>query len=615
MSTPAWQPGHLYPPGSLVVPRTAPASMPQAIPNPGFEDGDEEWNKTTGWSIVQVSDAYQGSWIARYSGTGESGLHCDTEFAVVPGQSITLSCYYRAPGGGDGAGGRVVLVWLDADKNLIKVDGPTSNFHRTGPANNWRLSSITASAPAGARFVRPTFSATINTGGDPVDIDSFTWNYKPPVAADLQYKAVQAAAGYSDNVEPSWPGVLGQTVIDNEVIWEAVSVSRVVWEARPILRSGVTEPTWPTESGANVADNTISWEAVSRRVEDEKCPQSKHVVIAASKVFAGDEDIIAYSATVNPLDWSSPDNAGYLPFGLQLYGANPVSAMGLYRGNVVAFNVQGGQVWQVDEDPALMQLLDAFPIGTQYHHSLAPVTNDLFMLTQLGVRTLGVAAGSTNLQAGDVGMPIDPMVRASLDEANANGIDPEGLYNPNAGQYWLLFPGLPSMAGVTLGYVYTMNRLGQIGAWTRYEFPFPIDDWAIMGEHLYVRSGDTVRRVSTDRESDEMVVDGGIERVAFDWTVQWPWLDFGAMGVTKMMQGFDIIGTGECRIQFGYDQTDGGRWTPEWQLIADSVPGQLLPMPLAAPSLAVKLTYTGSDTNRTGWDAINLHFTPFRETS
>src|SRR5690606_3282256 len=108
--------------------------------------------------------------------------------------------------------------------------------------------------------------------------------------------------------------------------------------------------------------------------------------IAASKVFCADDDIVRYSATVNPLDWSSSDDAGYLPTGLQNYGANPVEAMGLYRGNLVVFNAEAFQLWQVDEDPASMALLDALPMGSTQHHAMAPVSNDLFFLASQGVR-------------------------------------------------------------------------------------------------------------------------------------------------------------------------------------------------------------------------------------
>ena len=611
MATPKWQPGRLYPPGSLVVPRTDQGGSSQHITNPGFEDGDTGWNKTPGWSIVEVPDAFQGDWVARYTGSGENGLHSPTAYPVTPGQSITISSNYRAPGNGDGAGGRVVLVWLDENGSAIKVDGPSTNFHRTGAPNNWRTSSITAAAPAGAKSVRPSFSATINEGGGHVDVDNFTWNYVPPVAANLQYKAVQPASGYSDTVEPAWPGVLGEQVVDNEVIWEAVSVSRVVWEARPILKTGATEPTWPDTIGSSVADGTISWRASDPMTKDENCPHSKVVAIAKFKVYAGDGDIVRYTATLAPQDWSTEKDAGYLGTGVQQNGANAVAVLNLYRANLVVMNATTFQQWQIDPDPALMDLLDTMDgIGSIHHLAAQPVGNELFYLSNRGVRTVGVSGATNNLRAGDIGLPVDPIVSQLMAEAEAKGVPPLGMYLPSMGQYWLSFervagddtgPGSARDLCPTLQegdryaevMVYTLNQIGDVGAWSRYVFPFAIDDWAQEGNDLYVRDGDTVFRISEDIGScDFMAPDMG-SPAPFDGMIQWPWLDMGRPGDDKQMESFDIVGYGECSVEFGYDQTAPGYFTSPYRVPADTVPGTVVPMPLNSPSYSVRLRYHG----------------------
>lgn len=449
MATPAWEPGKLYAPGALVVPRAAAPAGPVAVPNGTFDTDAAGWTMTPGagasigWS---ATGGYQSPGCVRCQSAG--GASSDSTMAltggsypVTPGQTVSASAMFKLASGPGGFGATLYLSWFNSSNTLISItQTPESNYIRRTKGSGWRAQQISYTAPAGAAFVRLNvlFDTTTGSATDGY-VDNISWAYASPAPTGLMYKAVQPATGRSDTTEPAWPSTLGVQVIDNEVIWEAVSLTRIVWQARPLLVSGATEPDWPASEGASVPDNTISWEAVTRRVDDAKCPNSKYVVIAASKVFAGDDDIIPYSATVNPKDWSSPDNAGYLPSGLQMYGANPIRAMGLYRGNVVAFNAQGSQVWQVDEDPAQMALLDAFPIGSEFHHTLAPVSNDLFLLTSQGVRSVGIAGGATNLQADDVGEPIDPMVKEALREAKENGIEPMSLYNPNTGQYWLMF--------------------------------------------------------------------------------------------------------------------------------------------------------------------------------
>ena len=122
-------------------------------------------------------------------------------------------------------------------------------------------------------------------------------------------------------------------------------------------------------------------------------------------------------------------------------GSNDTAVLNIYRSALVSFSSTTFQNWQVDPDPANMALLDVMEgIGSTWQQAAQPVAKDLFYLAALGVRTVGISAGSTNLVNGDVGMPIDPLVRASVKEAIADAVEPRGLYYPSLGQYWLSFP-------------------------------------------------------------------------------------------------------------------------------------------------------------------------------
>lgn len=429
-----WVAGKTYVPGALVRPVTQPNVASGQPTNPSFEDGATGWSLPSGYSVTTGAH-YEGSHALQYDGSGQASAASTDKRPVTPGQSITASCMVQQGASSSGkAGGAVLLLWYDASNNLVSYK--SGNEINKGSGGSWQKSSVTDVAPANAAFVAVGISCAKNSGYSMwVDAVSWDYNYFVP-SAGLVYKAVQSAPGKSGATEPAWPPVLGQQVIDNEVIWEAVSASQIVWTARPVNKSGATEPAWPTATGGTVHDGTIDWEATTPRITDPNCPQTKIVAIAASKVYAGDDDIIRYSATVNPLDWSTTDDAGYLPYGLQNYGANPVQAMGLYRSNLVAFNAEGFQMWQVDEDPASIALLDALPVGSTQHLALSPVSNDLFFLSSQGVRSMGIAAGSTNLKAGDVGIPIDQLVQEAI---NARMVIPLATYVPSLGQYWIAF--------------------------------------------------------------------------------------------------------------------------------------------------------------------------------
>lgn len=614
MATPQWQPGTLYEPGALVVPRTAPAPATLPLQNPGAETGTlDGWNidifggsgTATASGAKKFTGGFAFFWQGSSGGGPAGGVEATWVNATVgpvrPGQSVSASAMMALDDTGQSQNqGYVRLNWYDENDQFINFN---AGNNIRGNNSSWRRSSVTATAPAGAAYVRVAVWTTANYSGG-VRFDDVQWTYSFTADEGLVYRAVQPASGVSAANEPAWPPILGEQVIDNEVIWEALLASRVVWQASPILVSGPTEPVWPEVVGSFVADNTINWRVTSRRVEDPNCPQSKIVAIASSKVFAADNDIVRYCATVNPLDWTSSDNAGYLPTGLQNYGANPVAAMGLYRGNVIPFNAEAFQLWQVDEDPASMSLLDALPLGSTQHQAIAPVSNDLFFLSSQGVRTVGIAASSTNFQSGDVGMPIDPLVR----ELVASGLVPLALYYPAAGQYWLIFPR--PAEGDSEVFVYSMTQVGAVGAWSRYVFPFLIEDWAIRADSLYLRSGDRIHRVEDASVGDE-VAPGDIRQ--FPGVVQWPYLDFGQPGVTKMVVGFDVVGHGDVAVQFGYDQSNPAAFTDPYTVPADTVPGSIIPMPLAAPSFSVRLTFDGSVLWQ--FQAFNLYLQDQRATA
>ncbi|GAF75496.1 unnamed protein product, partial [marine sediment metagenome] len=296
--------------------------------------------------------------------------------------------------------------------------------------------SHTATAPASAVWV--TAGAVAYTVDGTLRFDSFSWDLASTTApTGLVFKAVQAASGLSGDSEPVWPTVAGNTVVDFEITWEGVEATTVTWTASPILISGAVEPTWPVVADTVIEDGSILWETVRLNIEDLNCPNTREVVIGASKIFAGDEDITRFSATLNPRDWSSQEDAGFLATGLHQGEQVGVTALGVYRGNLAVWSDSTFQVWQIDPDPTIMALLDAMEgIGSAHHKAVQAVSNDLFFLASLGVRTVGVAAASTNLATGDAGIPVDTLIQQDVDGT----VDPIATYYPSAGQYWLAFP-------------------------------------------------------------------------------------------------------------------------------------------------------------------------------
>lgn len=437
MTVPAWQPGTLYLKGAVVKPTSRPPSVPAALVNADFESGDSDWIKGTGFSIVTGS-AFSGTYAAKYAGAPHTNAFIEQSayIAVKPGETVGASCMVQqgASSAGD-AGGSVWIRWYDASHNLLSAS--QGSVVSSGGGGEWKRSSVSAQAPGSAAYFRVAGECYLLSSGQPLWLDNFTLSYTPtaPVGTDLIFKATQDDPGTSAATEPVWPGSVGATVVDNTVTWEGVGTGYVTWEAHALMVSGGTEPAWPTTEGGVVSDGTLEWEAVSTRITDENCPNTKVVAIAASKVFAVDRDVVRYCATANPLDWTTAEDAGYLPTGLQQANANDMAVLAIYRGNLVAWNANCFQMWQVDPDPAQMAILDQMDgIGSTQQRAAVAVANDLLFLSQLGVRSVGIANAAENLAAGDVGAPIDVLVREAMAAEGARAI---GTYYPGAGQYWL----------------------------------------------------------------------------------------------------------------------------------------------------------------------------------
>lgn len=397
---------------------------------------------------------------------------------------------------------------------------------------------------------------------------------EPTLENGFTYKAVQAAPAYTGTAEPAWPVIAGNTVVDGGVTWQAVAKTSIVWTAIPLYKSGATEPAWSTVFGGTVNDNGITWTATTNAITDSRCPQHKVALSIASKVFSPYRDVLRFCATDDPTDWSSANDAGFLPVGQHAPTSPEVTALGEFRGRMAVWTTSNLQLWTVDPDPAEMSIYDSIPgLGTVYDKGVASVGGDLYYTTKQGIRSLSLSASSNNLAAGDIGSGIDPLIVAKL----AGPDVPLATYYPGNGQFWVIFG--------SEAFVYTKSALGKVGAWSRYLFPWTIEAAIHLNGELILRANDAFYRL------DENVThDDGVEFEGVVWT---PYLDMGNPGVTKAINGIDIVAYGTLTVSIGYNQLDTSQYTAPFAIGPDTVPGGTVPFGVAAPSMAVKLVFAG----------------------
>jgi hypothetical protein len=633
-----WKGGTNYAPGSVVIPTSTQGAVVNAIPNGDFEGG----SGAGGWTFTDPGGIGQWAYssVLPYQGAECIGVPGGTSFGaqgafatmtsfslVTPGQSVTASAYLDPNNSGANLTLWIQLNWYNSSDGIISSSGYQQNEQEGG---GYRKASVTGTAPAGAAHVRVSIGAGAGTTSRNTGFaDLVTWNLATPAPiTNFLFEAVQPAAGSSAATEPTWPTTLGNEVIDGGVTWKAIGTSIITWQAIPLMQSGLTAPTFPTIIGNTVQDYStysningyvttftgMSWQAVDRHIADVNDPDTVAVAIGASHIFAGNNDIVSYSAAVNPVDWTSTNNAGYLPTGLNNYGDNPVTVLALYRGNLIVFNASGYQMWQIDPDPQNMAFLDAQPVGSIWPRAAQAVSNDLIFLTEIGVRNLGTIGATANMAIGDTGQPVDPLVAAQI---NAATYDPFSIYYPGRGQYWLIYG--PQV------FVLTINGLSGTKSWARYLFPQAITDATLNAGFLYLRTANNVVwqvNASAVGIDDSNTITTAATPTAFNGVMQWPYLDMDALGVNKMLVGIDLVGEGSCVLQIAFDQADKttfndnanfsmstGVTAPFTVTVDDTVPGQPMPIPINAPSFSLILTFTGSTSspNAWSWEAANFY--------
>lgn len=169
--------------GSTITVPTAPFTYSggpatSTLANLGFESGDADWLKGAGWSITNAAPTDVGTWSAKYNGLGQSNIAHQTLAPVSPGTSITASCRVsKGTNRDDFAGGAVLLQWFDSTLGTLGFN--VGNVVNTG-TSAFQTSTVTATAPAGAAYVRLAASGTRDVKGratDAVVVDAFSWNH------------------------------------------------------------------------------------------------------------------------------------------------------------------------------------------------------------------------------------------------------------------------------------------------------------------------------------------------------------------------------------------------------------------------------------------------------
>jgi len=414
------------------------------------------------------------------------------------------------------------------------------------------------------------------------------------------------------------------------------------------------------------ADSTIQHHyldgSAGSRITDTNCPQTKGVVKIENKIWAVNGDTVRFSSTGNPRDWTTTQDAGFLPVGLKQRGANNSLALGQYKVNqLVVFFDDGAQLWTVDPDPALHSFTQLLPgSSTQYHKGIAHLFQDLYFLSNFGFRSISESALITSQIELDIGSPIDAIIQPLLPITPTDS--PQAIFAPELGQYM-------AKIGTTV-FVFTMSQTAKISAWSEYTFPWAVDDIAVLDGVVYLRSGDnvykmddavnfdgyetgktitvmasggsgitTITSAAHGRANGDTVTIAGttsyngtfiISSVAtntfniatafvaddatgtytvgtlFEFEMQMGFIDAKKPGVLKIWQGTDSVSTGSASLSFRYDPRESTFETDPITLTSDTRPDTMTPVEISSVSLSPIIKNSSDEDFQL--DAISLYY-------
>lgn len=328
--------------------------------------------------------------------------------------------------------------------------------------------------------------------------------------------------------------------------------------------------------------------SATTHIADANCPDSSGVVKIASKIFAINGDTVRYCKTGAPRDWTTANDAGFLPTGLNSRGDRSANALGIYKNSLVVLSRDGAQLWSVDPDPAAMKLTDIVEnVGTSFPRSVSNVAGDLYFLSDYGFRSITTLQYTDNLADVDVGSPIDKMIRPLT---LAGGISPKSFYFYGTGQYICAI-------GNRL-FVYSISRTSKIAAWSHYFLPGEVDAFAELAQVLYVRIGDSVYRLDQDSYTD-----AGQQ---YEVLIDLPYMDFKSPGELKQIRGVDLVVEGECEFSIGYDVRNPDAFTSPVQIKGNTRPGGMIPVECVGTEFSLR--FRNYDDKPFRLDSVSVYY-------
>lgn len=267
------------------------------------------------------------------------------------------------------------------------------------------------------------------------------------------------------------------------------------------------------------------------------------------KMYSSAGSILYFSDVNDATRWNREDvdraGAGFLNASTQDSGAQEIVGVQEYQGQLAIFSRNSIQIWTMDPDPDMNVLTQRLQkTGTFAGKSaLSYGALDVFYLHSSGVRSLRARDSSNAAYVNDVGIALDPEIRAYMKTLTAAQREAAiAVMESQDGRFWLAI-------GSRI-YPFSYFPGSKINAWSYYDLGFTIEAFADISERIYARAGNTIYLFGG--EDDETYPDAG----EYPVTVEIPYLSANTPATKKSWHGIDVACTNDWQVRLLPSPTD-----------------------------------------------------------
>jgi len=254
------------------------------------------------------------------------------------------------------------------------------------------------------------------------------------------------------------------------------------------------------------------------------------------------DSLLHYSGVNDPTEFNNSSvGAGFINLSNNASGSESLQAMASYYSNLAVFAKEAIQIWFVSADDAQNSQIQVLNnTGTISPQSVIEFgDNDVFYLSESGIRSLRARDSSNAAFVGDIGNPIDDTILTAIASDRDAAINAQAILDPKNGRYLIAI-------GSTV-FVFSYFPSSKVSAWSTYEPGFVIDNWAYDSEQVLCRSGNKL--FSLGGASGQTYDNSTVE-------IQLPFLDASKPATSKDFTGIDMACTNQWQVFVATDPTD-----------------------------------------------------------